>query len=152
RLGPARDRSLRRSSEPIGHAPVRASVGPRARAEARERHGADPRVASSSTRHGRPGEGTAMTAAATKQPSSPWKPSFRSTRYRRTHDLTAKERAAIVTHVEGRSARRSRRGGVRELPDAHLLAPLLRPVRDALDLIGSAPKDRNATLDVLLHE
>jgi site-specific recombinase XerD len=94
-----------------------------------------------------------MTAAATKLGNTEaWKPPFARTRYRRAHELTKKERDAIVAHLERREPwRRRRKSGLRHLPHAHPLAPLLRPVRDALDLMDSKPTDRNATLGVLLR-
>lgn len=93
-----------------------------------------------------------MTATARKLAQTPpWRPFYR-TRYRRDGELTKKERNAIVAHFERREPWRQRRAsGLRNLPETHPLAPLLRPVRDALELMGTKPTDRNATLDILLR-
>ena len=63
----------------------------------------------------------------------------------------SEERAAIASYFEHRS-QPGRRSGLRDLPEDHPLEPLLRPVRDALDLMGSGRSDRNATQAVLLRE
>lgn len=80
-----------------------------------------------------------------------WRPPLPPTRYRRGHEIASEERAAIASYFEDRS-QPGRRSGLRDLPEAHPLAPLLRPVRDALDLMGSTRPDRNATQAVLLRE
>lgn len=80
-----------------------------------------------------------------------WQPSLPSTGYRSDHDLASEERAAIASFFEHRS-QPGRRSGLRDLPEDHPLGPLLRPVRDALDLMDSGRSDRNATQVVLLRE
>lgn len=94
-----------------------------------------------------------MTATARKlTKTEPWRSPFHRARYRRDGELTKKERNAIVAHFERREPwRRRRASGLRHLPEAHPLAPLLRPVRDALEFMGTKPTDRNATLSILLR-
>lgn len=80
-----------------------------------------------------------------------WQPALPATPYRRGHELLSAERAAIASFFEYRS-KPGRRSGLRDLSEDHPLEPLLRPVRDALDLMGSTRSDRNATMAVLLRE
>jgi len=80
-----------------------------------------------------------------------WQPSLPTTQYQRHHELASTERAAIVFHLDHRS-KRGKRNGLHDLPEDHPLAQLLRPIRDALELMGSKRADRGATMTVLLRE
>ena len=91
-----------------------------------------------------------MTATAPKFQTSPlWRPPLPTTRYRRDHDLMSAERAAIASYLQLRSMPRRRRAALRNLREASPLKPLLHPIKDALDLMGSKPSDRNGTISVL---
>ncbi|MBI4868735.1 MAG: tyrosine-type recombinase/integrase [Candidatus Wallbacteria bacterium] len=90
---------------------------------------------------------TALSSSA----GSLWTPPLPAARYRCAHELLSEERAAIALYFEHRS-QPGRRSGLGDLREAHPLAPLLQPVRDALDLMGSTRRDRNATQAVLLRE
>lgn len=83
--------------------------------------------------------------------SHSWRPALPTSMYRRDEEISDVERGAIASFIEARS-RRGRRSGLRDLPEAHPLAPLLRPVHDALELMRSHPRERNATMAVLLRE
>lgn len=93
-----------------------------------------------------------MTATALKTATSPlWQPPLPTTAYRRGHALVSAERAAIVFYLDHRP-KLGRRSGLNGLAEDHPLKPLLRPVQDALDLMGSKRSDRYATMAVLLRE
>lgn len=94
-----------------------------------------------------------MTAPAPKLTRGvPWEPPLPKTNYRRASRLTKKEHDAILAHIEHRDPRTRRRNrGLFELPEDHPLAPLLRPVVDALRLMSTKRHDRNSVLDVLLR-
>lgn len=81
----------------------------------------------------------------------PWKPALPATMYRRAQKLTAAERAAITAYLTERSMP-GRCCRLHDLGPRHPLAELLRPVRDALDLMKSKRSDRGATMAVLLRE
>lgn len=94
-----------------------------------------------------------MTATAPKLQTSPrWRPPLPTTRYRRDHDLMSTERAAIASYLQLRSMPGRRRAALRNLREASPLKQLLHPIKDALDLMGSKPSDRNGTISVLLRE
>lgn len=80
-----------------------------------------------------------------------WKPPLPATSYQCAHELASAERAAIASYFEHRS-QPGRRSSLRDLTEVHPLASLVRPIRDALDLMGSSRSDRNATQAVLLRE
>lgn len=94
-----------------------------------------------------------MTAIAhDRAPSRPpaWSPVLPQRRYNQDHAVSIKEREAIASFLERRSAP----GGWRtrhHLSDRQLLR-LLCPIHDALDLIATPPADRSATIAVLLRE
>lgn len=83
--------------------------------------------------------------------AKPWRPALPATTYRKTRKLTAAERAAVIAYFAKRSMPGQRRG-LHDLAQRHPLAELLRPVRDALDLMSSKRSDRGATMAVLLRE
>ncbi len=80
-----------------------------------------------------------------------WQPSLPASAHRSDRALTEVERAAITSYLEQRS-KPGRRNDLRNLTDDHPLADLLCPVQDALKLMGSRPRDRNAVMAVLLRE
>ena len=93
-----------------------------------------------------------MTAAAPLSLAHPsWQPALPAIQYRCGHELLSAERAAIVLYFEHRS-QAGRRSGLGDLAEDHPLGPLLRPARDALDLMGGRRSDRNAVMAVLLRE
>lgn len=60
--------------------------------------------------------------------------------------------ALVEAHLDHRDHRtRRRKRGLFALPDNHPLATLLRPVVDALTLMGTKRHDRNSALDLLLR-
>jgi hypothetical protein len=92
-----------------------------------------------------------VSATVSATPTSQlWQPPLPAARYRRAHKLVSAERAAIASYLEHR-AKSGGRGHLRDLLE-HPLEVFLRPVQDALDLMGSKRKDRNATISVLLRE
>jgi integrase len=93
-----------------------------------------------------------MKASALESSAVPrWQPSLAVRLYRRNDGLTSAEQAAIVSWFDGRG-KPGRQEALRRLPADHPLSELLRPVRDALDFMGSKSADRSATMAVLLRE
>lgn len=80
-----------------------------------------------------------------------WPPALRRKQYDRNFALTIEEREVVAFFLACRS-KPGRRVTWHELPEGHPLQRLLWPLHDALDLIGSAPRDRSATIAVLLRE
>lgn len=92
-----------------------------------------------------------MTATAPETARPLWVPSLPRTGYYRNSALERKERTALAAYLEHYSGT-GHRGAWYDLPVAHSLKPLLRPVWDALELIGSKRSDCNATMLVLSRE
>ncbi len=93
-----------------------------------------------------------MTVTAPETPTSLlWQPLLSTAPYRRSHKLLNAERTAIASYLKLRSEP-GRSSGLRDLAEDHPLEPLLRPIRDALELMGSKRSDRNATQSVILRE
>ena len=83
--------------------------------------------------------------------AKPWKPALPAARYRKAQKLTAAEHAAITVYFAERSMP-GRRCSLHDLAPRHALGQLLRPIRDALDIMRSKRSDSGATMTVLLRE
>jgi integrase len=92
-----------------------------------------------------------MTAAVPEAASPLWQPPLPTTAYRHGHELVSAERAAIASYLKQRP-QPGKPSSLRDLTEDHPLESLLRPVCDALDLMGSNRRDCNATMTVLLRE